>query len=291
MQRILTGVFLLMFVFTAWPVFSEEIIEVSIRDIHPTQPGAGFASSEASRLKKFKDIKDESGLRAKLKSEPPLRAVRGPGGGIFLTDGHHRALGAFRTSSAVCTSARPTDGVDSCMKGARIRVRLEGDYSTNTWNEFVDALQKQNNIYLPPVVRDKLKSGEISKEAIFREPDGIIPPTLGKLVNDSMRSALGSLLVRPVIALNTDNFVNYFEFFLAERVEKRVKFEPGHETDLEVSKSIANIIFNDPEIVLYMRCLARTDGDNWQKAQSQINRLMKLAPETPFEQAACKGGK
>lgn len=119
-----------------------EIAEVAVLDIHPTQPAAGYAASEATQLMKFKNVRDETALRSRVLEEKPLRAVIAPGGDIYLTDGHHRALGVYRTSAAICEASRPAAEVSSCMRGIKVKVRIEGDYSKSSWEEFVDALLK-----------------------------------------------------------------------------------------------------------------------------------------------------
>jgi hypothetical protein len=266
-----------------------EFAEVSVLDIHPTQPAAGYAASEATQLMKFKNIKDDTALRDRVLQEKPLRAVIAPGGDIYLTDGHHRALGVFRTSAAICESSRLDAEVDSCMRGIKVKVRIEGDYSKSSWDEFVDALLKQNNIYLPQSIKARLASGELTKERVFKGPDGVMPSSLGKLANDPMRSAIGTLFYYQ--GINGDLFANYLEFLVAERLGSKVNVQAGHEFNPAVQVQLMKAIFGDEDIVKYIRCLARRDETSWNDAQKAVNQVVGLDSSTPFAPTLCETGK
>jgi hypothetical protein len=266
-----------------------EFAEVSVLDIHPTQPAAGYAASEATQLFKFKNIRDEAALRNRVLQEKPLRAVVAPGGGIYLTDGHHRALGVFRTSAAICESSMPAAEVDSCMRGIKVKVRIDGDYSKSSWDDFVDALLKENNIYLPQTIKARLASGELTKERIFKGPDGVMPPSLGKLANDPMRSAIGTLFFYQ--GINGDLFANYLEFLVAERLGGVVKVEVGHEFDPGVQVRLMKAIFGNEDIVKFIRCLAIRDKKSWSDAQKEINQVVGVDNDTPFSPTLCETGK
>lgn len=264
-----------------------EIAEISVLDIHPTQPAAGYAASEATQLVRFKNIKDETALRNRVLEEKPLRAVVAPGGDIYLTDGHHRALAVFRTSAAICEISRPAVEVDSCMRGIKVKVRIDGNYSKNNWNDFVDALLKENNIYLPQPIRAKLASGELTKERIFK--NGAMPPSLGKLANDPMRSAIGTLFYNQ--GINGDLFANYLEFLVAERLGGAVKVEVGHEFAPDVQVRLMKAIFGSDDIVKFIRCLARRNERSWSEAQKQVNQAVGIDDSTLFPPTHCETGK
>ena len=266
-----------------------EIAEVSVLDIHPTQPAAGYAASEATQLVKFKNIKDEAALRDRVLQEKPLRAVVAPGGAIYLTDGHHRALGVFRTSAAICETNAPAAEVDSCMRKVKIKVRIDGDYSKNSWDEFVDALLKENNIYLPQKVKARLASGELTKEQIFKGSAGIMPQSLGKLANDPMRSAIGTLFFHQ--GISGVLFANYLEFLVAERLGGVVKVEVGHEFDPGVQIRLMKAIFGNDDIVKFIRCLAVRDEKSWREAQAAVNQVVGIENDTPFAPKLCETGK
>ncbi len=266
-----------------------EFTEVSVLDIHPTQPAAGYAASEANQLMKFKNIRDEAALRNQVLQEKPLRAVVAPGGGIYLTDGHHRALALFRTSAAICETSRPTAEVDSCMRGIKVKIRIEGDYSKSSWDDFVDELIKENNIYLPQTIKVRLASGELTKERIFNGPDRVMPLSLGKLANDPMRSAIGTLFHYQ--GIKGDLFVNYAEFLVAERIGGMVKVEVGHEFDPGVQVRLMRAIFGNEDIVKFLRCLARRDEKSWSSAQKGINQVVGVDNVTPFSPTLCETGK
>lgn len=266
-----------------------EFAEVSVLDIHPTQPAAGYAASEATQLLKFKNIRDETALRDRVLQEKPLRAVIAPGGGIYLTDGHHRALGVFRTSAAICESSRPDAEVDSCMRGIKVKVRIDGDYSKSSWDEFVDALLNQNNIYLPQTIKARLASGELTKERVFKGPDGVMPPSLGKLANDPMRSAIGTLFYYQ--GINGDLFANYLEFLVAERLGGKVTVDVGHEFDPAVQVRLMKAIFGNEDIVKFIRCLARRDEKSWSDAQKALNQVVGVDNSTSFTPILCETGK
>ena len=266
-----------------------EFAEVSVLDIRPTQQAAGYASSEASRLFKFKNIKDEAALRNQVMQEKPLRAVFGPGGSVYLTDGHHRALGVFRTSAAICELSRPVAEVDSCLAGIKIKVRIDADYSKSSWDEFLDVLLKENNIYLLPAIRARLASGELTKENIFKGPDRIMPSTLGKLANDPMRSAIATLFYNQ--GIHGDLYANYVEFLLSERLGGAVKVEVGHEFDPAVQVRLSKVVFGNEDIVKFIRCLARKDEKSWSEAQKEINQAVGVDSAAPFNQALCTTGK
>lgn len=267
----------------------KKIVEISVLDIHPTQPAAGYAASEATQLVKFKNIKDEAALRNQVLQEKPLRAVVAPGGGIYLTDGHHRALAVFRTSAAICESSRPAAEVDPCMRGMKVRVRVDGDYSKSGWDEFVDALLKENNIYLPQTIKARLASGELTKERIFRGPDAVMPPSLGKLANDPMRSAIGTLFHYQ--GIKGDLFANYMEFLVAERLGGAVEVQVGHEFSPDVQVRLTKAIFGNEAVVKFIRCLAVRDEKSWSDAQKAIDQVVGVANGAPFTPAHCQTGK
>ena len=291
MKRLSVGLSLLFIVLFAQATFAVETVTISILDLHPTQPAAGVASTDYFRKTKYAKINDLDEYRALIVSENPLRAVRGPGGEIYLTDGHHRALGIFRTSAEKCASAKSSEGVEACMKRAKIRVKIEGDFSKRSWNDFVDTLLKDNNMYLPPEVREKVSRGEITREQIFKNPGGVLPPIIGKLANDPMRSALGALFSRQKFSIDGNNFVNYLEFLLAEKIADKVKVEAGSEFTSEVQISLAGAIFYNPDVLKYLRCLARTDDIQWEKAQTDINLALRIEANIPFERTACEAKK
>ncbi|MFH0787410.1 MAG: ParB/Srx family N-terminal domain-containing protein [Pseudomonadota bacterium] len=267
-----------------------EIAEVSVVDIQPTQPAAGYAASEvsASKLLKLKNIMDETTFRNQVLQEKPLRAVIGPGGGIYLTDGHHRALGVYRASTAICESSRPAAEVDACLRGVKVRVRIEGDYSKSTWNDFVDALLKENNIYLPQTIKARLASRELTKEQLFKGPDRVIPPSLGKLANDPMRSSMGTLFHYQ--GINGNLFANYLEFLVAERLGGEVKVQAGQEFDPRVQVRLLKALFSNEDLVKFIRCLARRDKESWNEAQKEVNQVVGLDSSTPFAPETCATG-
>lgn len=267
----------------------EKIAEVSVLDIQPTQPAAGFAASEASQLLKFKNIRDEAALHKRVLEEKPLRAVIGPEGGIYLTDGHHRALGVYRTSTAICESSRPAAEVDACLRGVKVKVRIEGDFSKKSWDVFVDALLQDNNIFLPRTIKARLASKELTKEQLFKGPDRVMPPSLGKLANDPMRSAIGTLFYYQ--GVNGNLFVNYLEFLVAERLGGEVKVQVGQEFDPGVQVRLLKAVFNNEDLIKFIRCLARRDEKSWSEAQKQINQVVGLDSNTPFAAATCETGK
>jgi len=288
MKRLSVGLSLLFIVLFAQGSFAVETVTISILDLHPTQPAAGVASTDYFRKTKYAKINDLDEYRALIVSENPLRAVRGPGGDIYLTDGHHRALGIFRTAAEKCEIVKSSESIDVCMKKAKVRVKIDGDFTKSSWNDFVDALMKDNNLYLPPDVREKVSRGEISKQQIFKNPGGVLPPTIGKLADDPMRSALGSLFSRQRFSIDGNNFVNYVEFLLAEKIADRVKVEAGKELVPEVQISLAGAIFYNPDVLKYLRCLARTDEIQWDKAQTDINLALRIEANTPFERRECE---
>ena len=287
MKRLSAALSLLIFVLFSQATFANEIVTISIVDLHPTQPAAGVATTDYFRKIKYGKVNDIDEYRALIVSENPLMGVRGPGGKIYLTDGHHRALGVFRTSAEKCESVKSSESADACMKLAKIRVKIEGDFSKSSWNDFADTLLKDNNMYLPPEVRDKIARGEISMQQIFNNPGGVLPPTIGKLANDPMRSALGSLLSRQKFSIDAKNFANYLEFLLAEKIADKVKVEAGREFTPEVQISLAGAIFYNPDVLKYFRCLARTDEIQWDKAQTDINMALRIEANTPFERREC----
>lgn len=267
--------------------FCEEIVTVSILDIHPTQPAAGVASVESIRKAKYSKINDIAEYRAKILAETPLKTVRGPEGDIYLTDGHHRALSIFRTTYEKCETLKPVEGLDACVKKADIKVTIEEDYSNESWDDFVDELHSSNKIYLTQSTWDKIKRGEISKKQVFKNPGAVLPQNLGKLGNDTMRSALGSLFSRQKFNIDSNNFVNYLEFFIAEKISNKVKIEPGHEFDSDVQVNLARAIFYTPDVLNYMRCLAKDDDYSWDKAQTDINLALRIEANTPFDRSIC----
>lgn len=289
MNRLLKASLLLIAILVGQTVIAAEISEVTVLDIHPTQPAAGYAATEAARLLQFRNVKDEATLREAVLNQKPLSAVRGPDGGIYLTDGHHRALGIFRAASAICESPGAKQAMDTCMRGIRVRVKVQGDYSKRSWNEFVDELLRENNIYLPRPIREKLVAGELSKEQIFRKNGGVLPSSLGKLANDPMRSAIGALFYDQ--GINGDLFANYLEFLVAERIGDRIIVQAGQEFDPKVQFSLGRAIFNDGELVRYIRCLARRDGEEWKRAQQMINQTVGLEAAAPFEPSSCETGR
>jgi hypothetical protein len=221
--------------------------------------------------------------------EKPLRAVVAPGGAIYLTDGHHRALAVFRTSAAICESSRPAAEVDSCMRGINVRVRIDGDYSQSSWDDFVDALLKENNMYLPQTIKARLASGELTQERSIKGPDGVMPPSLGKLANDPMRSAIGTLFHYQ--GINGDLFANYLEFLVAERLGGAVEVKVGHEFSPDVQVRLTKAIFGNEEIVKFIRCLASRDETSWSDAQKAIDQIVGVDNAIPFTPAHCEGGK
>ena len=261
--------------------FAGEIVEVSVLDIHPTQPAAGYAASAATQFLKFKNVRDETSLRERIIQEKPLRGVRGPGGDIYLTDGHHRALGMYRTSVAICESIRTE--ADSCARSIKVRVEIDVDFSSRTWDEFSDALLKDNNMYLPPAIREKLASGSLARENIFRD---VLPRSLAKLADDPMRSAIGTLFHHQ--GINGNNFANYLEFLVAEKLNDKIVVQVGQEADIGVQIRLLRAIFGNQELVRYIRCLARKNGEDWKNAQRQINAVVGLDAETAFEQKNCE---
>lgn len=267
-------------------VHSADVREFSVVDLRPTQPAAGYAAAEAGQFQKFRLVDNEEKLHARLKQEKPLRVVLGPGGAVFLTDGHHRALGIFRASMAICETSRPGDQTNACMAGVRVRVRVDGDYSEMSWSNFLEILVKENNIYLPREIREKLDSGKLSAEMLFKQPGGLLPPNIGKLANDPMRSAIGTLFYHQ--GISGDLFINYIEFMLAERVDSKVKVEPGFESDIGVQMRLTKEIFGNPSMVKYLRCKARQGNDSWNKAQRQINNSVGLEASHSFEPSFCQ---
>jgi|GEM_PF-1040588 len=266
-----------------------KIAEVSVFDIRPTQPAAGYAASEATQLLRFRNIRDEAALRDRVLQEKPLRAVVAPGGGVYLTDGHHRALAIYRTSAAICESSKPAAEVDPCMRGIKVRVRIDGDYSKSGWDEFVDALLKENNMYLPQTIRAKLASGELAKERIFKDPDGVMPTSLGKLANDPMRSAIGTLFHYQ--GISGDWFANYLEFLVSERIGGAVEVKAGHEFSPDVQIRLMKAIFGNENIVKFIRCLAIRDEKPWNEAQKAIDQAVGIDTGAPFVPEHCEAGK
>jgi len=300
MKRTVSILSLFIIALTVQPVFgidktininADKIVKISIIDIRPTQPSAGLASTDALRKSKYSKIDDMDEYRSKVLSENPLKTVRGPGDEIYLTDGHHRALGVFRTALDKCENAKAVEPVEACMKKVEVRIKIEADFSKNSWDEFLAALQKSNNIYLPPDVRAKLQRGEITRQQIFQDPGGVLPSNIGELTDNPFRSALGTLFSRTKFNIDGGNFVNYLEFLLSEKIADKVKVEPGREFDPEVHVNLTRAIFYTPEVLKYMRCLARPDDFSWEKAQTDINLALRLDGNLPFDQSSCEAGR
>jgi len=265
--------------------FAGEVVEVPVADIHPTQPTVGFAASEASQSFKFKNVKDESSLRERVLKEKPLRGVRGPDGAIYLTDGHHRSLAVFRTAAAICESSHSRDEVKACINGVHVHIALDADYTGRSWKEFADALFAENNIYLPPATRAKLASGELKREEIFQKPGSVLPATIADVTNDPMRSAIGTLFYYQ--GVDGNNFANYLEFLVAEKLGNKVEVKAGREFDPGVQIRLMKAIFGSATMVKYIRCLARPEEEAWNAAQKEIDEAIGLDASSSFSREAC----
>ena len=285
MSRYLTAILLVFITMLSVPAVGAEIAEVSVLEIHPTQPAAGYAASEATQLFKYKNIRDDAALRARVLQEKPLRAVIGPGGEFFLTDGHHRALGVYRTAAAICENTRPAADVAPCIRSIKVKVQVDGNYTGQSWNTFVDQLMKENNLYLPKPVKEAVVKGTLPKEKLLKQPGGILPESLAKLANDPMRSAIGTLFYYQ--GVSGDNFANYLEFLVAERLNGVVPVQVGHEFEPGVQVRLMKAIFGNGDIVTYIRCLARRDETAWKTAQQQINQVVGIDTDAPFAPSHC----
>jgi hypothetical protein len=224
---------------------------------------------EAIRDSKYKDVVDEKSLHEKLDAHKPMRAVRGPRGLIFLTDGHHRTTAAFLAAKRVCQ-----EDMD-CLNRAKANVKIEADYSNSTWKEFAQFMFQNNNVYLPVDIRSKIELGTISQEAVLREDGGVLPRNLSELGNDPMRSSISELFNNQKPKIDGDHFKNYLEFYLAEKINGQIQSTPGHEFDEDLLAKLKITIFENAENLLFLRCFARTD-DNWEKAQNQIDQVLGI---------------
>ncbi len=264
--------------------FSAQIVKVPFSEIHPTQPTVGYATIEKIRQKKFKNVVDEETLQKKLQKQKIMPAVKGPGGILFLTDGHHRTSAAYRASVLVCGQS------EECMQRAQVYLEIVADQSGSTWSEFADFMLKNNNVYLSPMLRKQMESGEISREMILKKPGGILPDSLANLKDEPIRSAMSEMFDSLSSKVDGDHFVNYTEFYLGEKVASQIEIKAGHELESEVLDQLKKLVFNNPETLHYLRCLARQDDANWAIAQEQIDQVVgevRTPDHPPFRKEEC----
>jgi len=113
-----------------------------------------------------------------------------------------------------------------------------------------------------------------------------MPPSLGKLANDPMRSAIGTLFHYQ--GINGDLFANYLEFLVAERLGGVVEVKVGHEFDPGVQIRLMKAIFGNEDIVKFIRCLAIRDEKSWSTAQKAIDQVVGVDNGTPFVPVLCE---
>jgi hypothetical protein len=247
-----------------------EVVQVPFLAIHPTQQNVGMRVVQAIHDSKYNDVVDEKSLHKKLEEHKAMRAVRGPHGVIFLTDGHHRTTAAFLAAKRICKEDL------ECMNRAKANVKIEADYSNRTWEDFANFMFQNNNIYLASDIRARIETGETTKAAVLRGDAEILPLNLDELGNDPMRSSISELFNKQKPKIDGDHFKNYLEFYLAEKISNQVESIPGHEFDADLIAKLKLVIFEDRANLLFLRCFARTDAENWTKAQNQIDAVLGI---------------
>lgn len=131
--------------------------KVRIQDLRPTQFAVGMTEVESRQnALAFEKEKGEESFRDYLKGKRKLAAI-GPGGQLYLVDGHHLALALDRS------------GFDS------IYIEVIADYSQLTETDFWEKMQKKGYAYL----RDE--NGK-------KKPASALPTEVKGLKNDPYRS-------------------------------------------------------------------------------------------------------
>jgi hypothetical protein len=266
--------------------------QYSLEQIRPTQTSIGFAAIRSIRenyasraAKNGQSLKEYLAERA---ASEPLRGVRSPDGQIFLTDGHHRTR---VTSDLIHESGAPA---------ARIPVRLDADFTNDTWEAFAAHMVAHNDLYLDPPIRKRVQSeidrGQLTAAGIFARAD-ILPANIGALPDNPLRSVIGNILYP--LGLKGEHFANYLEFHLGERLGERlgehVKVKAGEESDPKKIAAVRHALFTDPALIRALRCNARDENpEEYRKTQSQISDALlsespkQARPDPDFKKSSCK---
>jgi hypothetical protein len=135
----------------------QQPIQMRLEELKPTQVAVGYDEVEFKR-QQWRARTDPE--KARLISEHPFPAVRGPDGKCFMIDGHHLGLALLK------------EGVDVVL------IKLVEDYSHMDDKAFWRAMDRNGFRYLSDVPRGEL---------------GNAPETLQDLIDDPYRSLVARL--------------------------------------------------------------------------------------------------
>ncbi|MBC7741384.1 MAG: hypothetical protein H7061_04250, partial [Bdellovibrionaceae bacterium] len=125
-----------------------------------------------------------------------------PTGRPWLLDGHHSALITLRLVQL------------AGLASYSVSVIVEKDFTSQSWPEFYQHLEKEKMIYLPPEIRNSKMP--LQQKLKFLANDLF---DLNKK-DDFMRSLLGTAFKE--IDISGKDLVRYIEFYLAEIIIKDV---------------------------------------------------------------------
>ncbi|MBI3555273.1 MAG: ParB N-terminal domain-containing protein [Deltaproteobacteria bacterium] len=182
-------------------------------------------------------------LAAYLAQNPPepVRAVRGPDGSIYITDGHHRT-----TALEVLTLEGAPPLVDSKKAQIRVTIGDSGNYQGRP-DDFIDFVSRTG--FFTRDVRERFQHKELTASQLV----GLLPKTMADMVHSDLplRSTVGKVFFD--LGIKGDPFDDYLEFFIGEQIDCESGSTQGHEFDEATLERTRRAIFGNPDVLAYLR--------------------------------------
>ncbi len=217
---------------------------------------AEVAFSNVAEKRKFILSHDDLKVAVKTRTLP---VVVGPNGRYYITDGHHWALAVTEIRKQLKADHQPELAHDLKVK---VEVLPGGDFSDRSWSDFSEYLYKHHIGYFPQEVWRQYQTVDANGQYAItpKNLENLYRDHLGKsasdLIDNRGRGLMGMAMVESGIK-ESNWFVNYFEFYLFDRLEPKLtelgldvrKFQSSLEIPKSWGKKVAEFLVTDKDAI------------------------------------------
>lgn len=204
----------------------DEMVKVRIVDLHPTQFALGFDEVEYRKMQSAHLVALSKKERKKELKKAAGRVVIGPGGKLYLIDGHHHA------------AAYDALGMKQTF------VRIDRDWSHLSEKEFWKRMENKDESRKRARVYLKDENGKARKHSE-------LPKNIRKMANNPYRSIVFFLIKLGHIHKDKETFPPHGEFRYVDALRANLELDPPellHNMGVSVTHAARYVTGNHPDV-------------------------------------------
>jgi hypothetical protein len=218
--------------------------QIELSRMRPTQMKVGVAAVDTVEALDRKSLKSGESLQEHIVSQlakHPPSAVIGPKGVVYITDGHHRTLEAYR------------------LHLKSIPVHIEKDFSGPGQEQlFYRYMAEHSEGYFTQEVRRRFQNvnpASLQYEKMYQS----LPKDFGELAkaDSPERSVIAKIFFDLGVKAMSPPFVDYVEFLIAERLECKLAVKSHHEYDSDTLDRARRAVFKGAKAEELLRSLVQ----------------------------------